>query len=458
MEIFMSAKKTKPSASSEDTVNQNEIAAAVRPAGRMRAQRAPDGRALGEDGKDAPPSNTASNKCNVGFFKPLRWGVDSLYLSFPGALAESVDKKLQALKQAAQSLRAHEQVGAQYKVDEHIFEVKDKGSGLFPYVLQDNCFRIALSRPTAKSLPMAYVQVSSHFLSAVTPEAAESHLRRILDQLGDVEPITNVSRIDLFVDFLSDVDMESWDRSAWVTRAHTVNSYSVLGKFSGWAIGLGGVIACRLYDKTLELETSGKIYLHELWAKSGWQESQKVWRLEFEFKRECLSQKGVTTLREVLRNMAGIWGYATDDWLRLAIPSEEDKTRSRWAVHPLWQHLSSVDWEGDGGVLLSRFTATRAPTDKYLYGRGLSLIFAFMARDGFSDFYTAGDKYLSWLRSYAEKYFCMSEGISFEQYVQEQVAIRARRFNTTLNHEDEPEDNLDIEAAANAYRKASKGG
>lgn len=378
-----------------------------------------------------------------------------MYLSFPGTLADSVDKKLQTLKQVAQSQRPHEQSQAQYKVDEHIFEVKDKGSGLFPYVLQDNCFRISLSRPTAKAMPMAYVQISSHFLSAVTPETAEEHLRKILDQLGDVEPITKVSRIDLFVDFQSDVDMESWDRTAWVTRAHSVNAYSVQGKFSGWAIGLGGVIACRLYDKTLEIETSGKTYLKGLWAKSGWREGGQVWRLEFEFKREFLGQKGLVTLKEVLGNTAGIWAYATDEWLRLALPDESDKTRSRWPVHPLWQSLASVDWEGQGGALLPRSTMTRAPDDKYLYGRGLSLIFSFMARDGFSDFYAASEKYLSWLVSYAERCICQYEGISFEQYVQEQVAIRARRFNTALNLAEEPEDNLDVEASAKAYLRAT---
>jgi hypothetical protein len=464
-EGHMSKSSPKPSDLSEGLTNQVETTenhgratlGDARPDVRVSAHRTDGGRR--GDGMDAPPSNTASNKCNTGVFKPLRWGVDSLYLSFPGELADSVEKKLHTLKQAAQSQRPHEQIGAQYKVDEHIFEVNDKGSGLFPFVLQDNCFRIALSRPRAKSLPMAYVQISSHFLSAVTPEAAEDHLRKVLDQLGDMGSTTNVSRIDLFVDFLSDVDMESWDRSAWVTRAHSLNQYSVQGNFSGWAVGLGGVVACRLYDKTLELETSGKDHLKELWAKFGWQEGQKVWRLEFEFKREFLSQKGLSTLRDVLRNRSGIWAYATDDWLRLTIPDEKDKTRSRWPIHPLWQCLASVDWEGDGGVLLPRFTSTRVPDDRYLYGRGLSLIFAFMARDGFSDFFAAGDKYLGWLQSYAEKYICQYEGVSFEQYVQEQVAIRAKRFNTALNlPEDEPEGNIEVEKAARDYLKASKGG
>lgn len=408
---------------------------------------------LGVPPLDASPSNTASNNCNCSF-KPLRWGVDSLYLSFPGTLADSVNKRLSELKVVAQASEPHEQAKAQYVIGDHIFEVKDKGAGLFPYVLRDNCFRIALSRPTSVSLPMAYVQLSSYFMSAVSPSLADRILRELLDQLGRVEPTTNVSRIDLYVDFISDVNMESWNRIAWVTRAHRVDSYAVDGKFSGWAIGLGGVVACRLYDKTLELESSGKTYLQELWAKCGWSEGQQVWRLEFEFKRELLTQKGVSTLAEVLSHLAGIWSYATTEWLRLTLPAYSDKTRSRWPIHPLWQALASVDWEGDGGPLLRRFSTSSAPDDRYLFGRGLSLIYSYMARERLSGFEKASSDYVSWLRSFGERR-CISEGILFDQHVQEQVAIRARRFNSAFN---KPGDEaVDLDAEADAYRKASDG-
>lgn len=408
----------------------------------------------GEVEQDAPPTNRASNKCKGGLFKPLRFGVDSLYLSFPGILDESVDRKLAELKRTAQAPQAYEQVEAQYLIRDHIFEVKDKGTGLFPYILQDNCFRISLSKPRAKSLPMAYVQVASHYLSAVTPAVAETVLRELLGHLGTLDATTNVSRIDLFVDFVSDVDMESWGRSAWVTRAHSINAYSVKGHFSGWSIGLGGVLACRLYDKSLEIETSGKTYLKQLWAKAGWQEGQKVWRLEFEFKRELLTQKGLFSLTDVLNHLAGIWAYGTDEWLRLTLPSEDDKTRSRWAIHPLWAALASVEWSGDGGPLLPRFSATRAPSDEYLFGRGLSLVFSFMAREGVPDFYSGGKQFLSWLQSFGERR-CEFEGVSFDQHVAEQLAIRARRFNTFLNLP--PREDSMAESEAEAYRRESNG-
>ena len=69
---------------------------------------------------------------------------------------------------------------AQYVVVEHVFEVKDKGSGIFPFVLRDNAFRISLSRPKSGTLPMAYVQVSSPMLSAFSPQRAEATLSDIL--------------------------------------------------------------------------------------------------------------------------------------------------------------------------------------------------------------------------------------------------------------------------------------
>mgnify|MGYP001574350488 CR=1 FL=1 len=45
---------------------------------------------------------------------------------------------------------------------------------------------------------------------------AEKALEAILNQFGVVHESANVSRIDLFVDFVSSESMESWDRHAWL--------------------------------------------------------------------------------------------------------------------------------------------------------------------------------------------------------------------------------------------------
>jgi len=89
----------------------------------------------------AVPSNTATNNSiNHGEVKFLRWGIDSLYLSYQGNLHPEVHEQLIQLKKQAQSDNPQEQAKAQLKLGDHLFEVKDKGTSMFSYVLEDNPF------------------------------------------------------------------------------------------------------------------------------------------------------------------------------------------------------------------------------------------------------------------------------------------------------------------------------
>lgn len=400
------------------------------------------------------PSNTVTNTCNppIAELKFLRFGVDSLYLSYQGELYPDVNDKLAALKVIAQSERQADQSQAQYVVGDHLFEVKDKGSSFFNYILEDNAFRIQLSRP-GKSVPMAYVKLSSEYLTHKTPEDAEKALNAVLSQLGLLDGAANVSRIDLFVDFVTLQDMESWDRSAWVTHASSVNAYAVDNKFTGWAIGLGGVMAGRLYNKVLEIIKSNKGYLIPLWQQAGWESDDPVWRLEFEFKRQLLTQKGLVKLHEVLANLNGLWSYATTEWLRLTIPNPDDETRSRWPIHPMWASLSSLDWETNGGPLQNRFSNERTPEDRISLNRAFSALTTWMAAHGFRDYDEAKQPFMKALMHYINNR-AMDWGCSFEELINEKVSIKARQFNTLNNI---PDDDDGISDAARAYREASDG-
>ena len=401
-----------------------------------------------------PPSNTVPNNCNSEYFRLLRFGVDSLYLSYPGELFPDQDDKLKELKQIAQSSKPHEQTQAQYPIDGHIFEVKDKGARFFPYILEDNAFRIQFSR--SRSMPFAYVKLSSEYLTHRCPADAEKALLLILSQFGTIHESANVSRIDLFVDFISSVDMESWDRHAWVTRASAINTYSIEREFSGWTIGAGGVISCRLYDKTLEIEKSKKFYLHKLWNKVGWNNHDTVWRLEFQLKREVLTQKGLHKLHDVLKHLDGIWSYATTEWLRLALPNPEDQTRSRWPIHPLWGYLTSVDWNTNDSPLSSRFSAARVPGDDKLFSSGLSTLISFMAREGIVDFDDGFHAYKNALYDHHERK-CFYQGLPFNGFIKEKVAIKGRQYNSILNKQAEANEQANRARTAAEYRKRSDG-
>ena len=410
----------------------------------------------GENGEAlAVPSNTATNNSinNInGLVKFLRWGVDSLYLSYQGELYPHINEQLHQLKRQAQSDKIHEQSKAQIKVGDHLFEVKDKGTSMFNYVLEDNAFRIQLSRP-GKAVPMAYVKLSSEHLTHLLPADAEKRLSEVLSQLGAIESTANVSRIDMFVDFVSEQNMEAWNREAWVTRASDVTAYAIDNHFTGWSIGLGGVVAARLYDKIYEIVKSNKDYLIPLWKAGGWLEGEPIWRLEFEFKRQMLVQKDLAKLTDVLANLNGLWSYATTEWLKLTIPNLDDQTRSRWAIHPMWASLSSLDWETNGGELKQRFSNERTPKDGDALNRALSAVTTWMAIHGYREYELAIHPFFLALGNFINNR-SMDFGLSFEQFIDEKVAKKARLFNTLDNNE--PTE-IDHQSAADAYRKASHG-
>ena len=171
--------------------------------------------APGESGSEgiqgASPSNTAPHNSNNKLpdgFKLLRLAVDSLYLSYPGDLHPGVLRELINLKNKAQSADPLEQAQAQFVVEGHVFEVKDKGAGMFPFVLDDNAYRIQFSRPN-KKLPMAYVKVSAEYLAHKGPRAIQEELEKLLGEFGLLSGRNMVSRIDLAADFSSPCVMDS---------------------------------------------------------------------------------------------------------------------------------------------------------------------------------------------------------------------------------------------------------
>ena len=340
------------------------------------------GAAAERGGTGAPPSNTAPDNCNFSY-RLLRFGVDSLYLSYPGLVDPEMDAGLRTLKELAQQGEV-EARRAQIRLGGHLFSVKDKSSGLFAYTLVNDAYLIRVSTARGKRLPLAYVKVSSALLSHQTVAQIADELLGILSELGEVQD-PKVSRIDLFADFASDLDMESWGRDSWVTKAHAINRYAVRGQFTGWTIGEGGAVMARLYQKVLECQASGKTYLLDLWREVGWDGEMPVWRLEFEFKREILGQFSLDGLQAVLAALGGLWDYATTQWLKLTVPSDTDSTRSRWPIHPLWLHLAAVDWEQSGGPLTRSYPESHGLTPTGIGMRSLQHLAELASLTGLND-------------------------------------------------------------------------
>ena len=428
--------------------------AALRPHDRIHAQRVTDGQERGGGASGGtPPTNRVPLKYNPEQSKLLRFGVDSLYLSYPGIMSEDWNNKLARLKELAQQEDDLSQSIAQVTICEHLFEVRDKGAGRFSYVLADNAYRIQASNARSKSLPLAYVQISSEYLTHAGIEHAEQALRHIVHTLGIVHEPANISRVDLYADFCADCEMDAFEPLRdWVTRVETLTLHYSFGHFSGWSFGSGGDIVARLYDKTLEVEKkSHKFYLHELWKAAGWEGERQVWRMEFEAKRNALVSLQLPKLAQLLPNQAALWHYLTENWLRLTVPAETDSNRARWNNHPLWDFIASAFDTGNEPAKLRRFNPARLPEDERLFVHGLGAITSFMASRGIEDIGEGIGEYVH----QAKAYHVTRSGFKpdgMERYVGRKVKAKNRRYNTVLNAR--PPEHQSIETA---YQSA-KGG
>lgn len=74
---------------------------------------------------------------------------------------------------------------------------------------------------------MAYAK-PAHLLAHAGPIEAERKLYELLSTLGEIQEVANVSRIDLYVDFETDCDLEGWTGMP-VTRAGDITAHAQQG-------------------------------------------------------------------------------------------------------------------------------------------------------------------------------------------------------------------------------------
>jgi hypothetical protein len=89
----------------------------------------------------APPSITAPANC----IRPLRHGIDSLYVSYKGAIHRDIALRLEELKSFSQETIDQMVAQGVYKIHGHRFTVLPRGKGRFAFVLEDNWFHIQVS-------------------------------------------------------------------------------------------------------------------------------------------------------------------------------------------------------------------------------------------------------------------------------------------------------------------------
>jgi hypothetical protein len=266
----------------------------------------------------------------VATLTELASGVDALYLSGRTSLSEDFLARLESARTLANELGGSPpfQFGAlEMLMAPHAF-------GKHRYCLTHPYGRIGIT--PSLNLPAFRIQPRAEFLHGVGPRAAVQGFRDLIEEeCGFVK--LQVSRIDLFADF------QGWDltgdqRGSFICRATDVGLFEANGTLTGLQFGKrsSGTVDARIYNKTIEILSSGSEYWKELWGDA-YDPRHDVFRVEFEVLRGALREFRLDDPDEVLDATGALWAYLTA-WLSFRTPTA-DHTRSRWPEAPEWEDV-----------------------------------------------------------------------------------------------------------------------
>lgn len=257
-------------------------------------------------------------------------GVDAIYFTGRAPLPDSLLARLETSRILAQELDGSPpfQFGAlEMLMAPHAW-------GKHRYCLTHPFGRIGIS--PSLNLPAFRIQPRAEFLHGVGVRAAVQGFRELIeDECGIVK--LQVSRIDLFADFQG-WDLSGDDRRAFVCRASDLGTFEENGTLNGLQFGKrsSGTVDARLYNKTIEIASSGAEYWKEMWNDT-YDPARDVLRVEFEVLRGALREFRLNDPDEVLDATGALWAYLTT-WLSYRVPTG-DHTRSRWPLAPEWEDV-----------------------------------------------------------------------------------------------------------------------
>lgn len=239
-------------------------------------------------------------------------------------------------------------------------KVKGKGQGFYSYKLECDDFHICFMKREIENTSPIFVRFISSFLWKYEYKGAFDIFMKWFANTFQIEVKgTRISRIDFCLD-TDEVEFVERDMENFYTRARKreknyplqndcVDNTNFNGRiFTGFVIGKGSPLSCRIYNKTVEIKKSSKEWFEQIWIEKGWQEDKTVWRIEFQIRRKVLKEVGMSSMLEIEEKSNGIWAYLTQNWLTLR-KKNQGKNTSRFEIDQRWEKIQ----KGSGGYISS---------------------------------------------------------------------------------------------------------
>ncbi len=302
----------------------------------------------------------------------LQQGLDTLVLNYYGPLREDVALCLEMAKEDAQESPTGEAASPLPPFDGVIPLMQERGAPYYEWRLRSRDLTVTIAKPSRSRRPNAVVRVSSECLwrmgggGAVAARLAAVYLAPLFDGF----PVVQVSSAHLATDYQGHVPSLE-DRRGVVKRARTLREHfvgevdesgmewhTVNEAAQSFSAGRSTTLRVNGYDKTAEVKKSGKDWFLALWERhEGYVPTAPVWRIEYQFGREMLHERGIEDVPALLDALPALWSYAVGWFSFRSVNLDDLAHRSRWPVAPWWLALSS--WRSVAADPLPRIKVVR---------------------------------------------------------------------------------------------------
>jgi hypothetical protein len=264
--------------------------------------------------------------------------------------AKNLLNELKNLKKLGQEVKNAQQI----RLNELLLTVELAGARFYAYRLTCKDFTVLIADMPVHDNPPVKVQFSSGYLwSYGYKQAYDLFSDWFQASTGLKISGTRISRLDICVDTdecsfnQSDIlGVVTYSKSKTLHYVSDVDDVNYSGRsFTGLTIGRGKSILCRIYDKTREIQKSGKDWFKDIWQKNEWNEESPVWRVEFQLRRNVLKEFGINSVEDTFSSIDSLWKYLTTQWLQIKNPDKNQKV-TYWKNKKKWQIIqSAVDYD-----------------------------------------------------------------------------------------------------------------
>ena len=228
-------------------------------------------------------------------------------------LIEYLDKK----KELAKSDRMVEQ---KVTLGDRVFTIMPNGARFHAYILHNESLELKFAHARSNSqnnYPIS-IRIKSAYLWQDGFIAAYMGTMEFLKAVLKGQIVAEkISRADLCChtdnikfDTLSDI------YEGWKGNFRKIEYFTYNRKTTGFCFGSFKEknVMCRVYDKSLEIKTSGKTWFNDIWQKEN-MDIENVWNVEFQVGRKFFKDYSIESVQDFILKMRAIWEYLTKDWI-----------------------------------------------------------------------------------------------------------------------------------------------